>query len=118
MRRAAGPAGTALAYAQVSDGGRSSLVSARTSGFGSVTRLAASTSAWRSTPGWSAGVRGRKPHAAKRGEHRVGNTVTQTDQLIVEPRGANALCPEATVRGSRRRNGVAADDVSFTLIVP
>jgi hypothetical protein len=47
-----------------------------------------------------------------------GNTGTQTDQLIVEPRGANADCSDNTFEVHTYRNGVAANDVSFTLIVP
>ncbi len=103
----------------MSDGGGSSLVSARTSGFSSVTRLAAGTYCLALDAGlvgqaFTAGSPTRPTVASV----EYGNTVTQTDQLIVEPRGANALCPDNTFEVHTYRNGVAADDVSFTLIVP
>lgn len=114
-----GPAGTALAYAQVNDGGGSSLVSARTSGFSGVTRAATGTyclalDAGLAGQAFTAGSPTRPTVASV----EYGNTGTQTDQLIVEPRGANSLCPDNTFEVHTYRNGVDADDVSFTLMVP
>jgi hypothetical protein len=115
-----GPAGTALAYAQVNDGGASSLVVARTSGFSDVTRPAAGTYCLALDAGlvgqaFTAGGDPTRPTVASV-EH--GNTGTQTDQLIVEPRGSNPDCSDNTFEVHTYRNGVAANDVSFTLIVP
>jgi hypothetical protein len=114
-----GPAGTALAYAQVNDGGGSSLVSARTTGFSDVTRVAAGTYCLALDAGlvgqaFAAGNPTRPTVASV----EYGNTDTQTDQLIVEPRGANNLCADNMFEVHTYRNGVDADDVSFTLIVP
>ena len=115
-----GPAGTALAYAQVNDGGASSLVVARTSGFSDVTRAAVGTYCLALDAGlvgqaFTAGGDPTRPTVASV-EH--GNTGTQTDQLIVEPRGSNPDCSDNTFEVHTYRNGVAANDVSFTLIVP
>jgi hypothetical protein len=114
-----GPGGTALAYAQVNDGGGSSLVAARTTGFSGVTRVATGTYCLALDAGlvgqaFTAGTPTRPTVASV----EYGNTDTQTDQLIVEPRGANADCSDNTFEVHTYRNGAAADDVSFTLIVP
>jgi hypothetical protein len=106
-------------YAQVNDGGGSSLVSARTTGFSGVTRPAAGTYCLALDAGlvgqaFAAGSPTRPTVASV----EYGNSGTQTDQLIVEPRGANSLCSDNTFEVHTYRNGVAADDVSFTLIVP
>jgi hypothetical protein len=113
-----GPAGTALAYAQVDDGGPS-FVAQRTSGFNGVTRpdtgqycLALADALVGQA--FSGGVPTRPTVASV----EFGNTGTQTDQLIVEPRGANVLCPANSFEVYTYRNGALANNVSFTLIVP
>jgi hypothetical protein len=114
-----GPAGTALAYAQVNDGGASSLVSQRTSGFSGITRVATGTYCLEPVAAVvGQAFSGGDPTRATVASVEYGNTGTQTDQLIVEPRGATITCPSNTFEVHTYRNGAAADDVSFTLVVP
>jgi hypothetical protein len=115
-----GPAGTALAYAQVNDGGASSLVVARTAGFSDITRVAVGTYCLALDAGlvgqaFTAGGDPTRPTVAS---VEYGNTGTQTGQLIVEPRGSNTDCSDNRFEVHTYRNGVAANDVSFSLIVP
>jgi hypothetical protein len=113
-----GPAGTALAYAQVNDTGPA-FVTQRTSGFNGVTRPAVGQYCLALADALVAqafsGGDATRPTVAS---VEFGNTGTQTDQLIVEPRGANVLCPANTFEVYTYRNGALANDVSFTLIVP
>jgi hypothetical protein len=115
-----GPAGTALAYAQVFPGGASpSFVSARTSGFSAVTRPAVGL--YCLAPNAAVLVQafsGGSPTRPTVASVEYGNTATQTDELIVEVRGANSLCGNNLFEVHTYRNGADADDVAFTLIVP
>jgi hypothetical protein len=113
-----GPAGTALAYAQVNDSGPA-FVAARTSGFSSVTRPAVGLYCLAPNlavlvQAFSAGSPTRPTVASV----EYGNTGTQTDELIVEVRGANSDCGNNLFEVHTYRNGALANDVSFTLIVP
>jgi hypothetical protein len=115
---AQGIAGTALAYAQVNDSGPA-FVSARTSDFDAVTRPAAGRyclqpSAEVIAQAFSGGAPTRPTVATV----EYGNTGTQTDTLIVQSRGTNALCPDNTFEVHTYRNGAVADDVAFSVIVP
>ena len=115
-----GPPGTALAYAQVNDGGATpSFVTDRTFGFSAVTRpggglycLALESALL------DLAFDGGQPFVPTVASVEYGNTGTQTDQLIVEVRGATVDCPVNTFEVHTYRNGVLANDVAFTLIVP
>jgi hypothetical protein len=115
-----GPAGTALAYAQVNDGGATpSFVADRTFGFSAVTRPAGgryclALDAALVDLAFDGGV----PYVPTVASVEYGNTSTQTDQVIVEVRGANVDCPANTFEVYTYRNGALVDDISFTLIVP
>ena len=113
-----GPAGTALAYAQVNDSGPA-FVAARTSGFSAVTRPAGGL--YCLAPNLAVLIRafsGGSPTRPAVASVEYGNTATQTDQVIVEVRGANSECGNNLFEVHTYRNGVLANDVSFTLIVP
>jgi hypothetical protein len=115
-----GVAGTALAYAQVSSTGASSLVSARTSGFVAVTRPATGRYCLQPTPEViaQAFAPNGSPTRPTVASVEYGNTSNQEDQLTVAPRGANNLCPDNTFEVHTYRTGAESDTVSFTLLVP
>jgi hypothetical protein len=113
-----GPAGTALAYAQVNDSGPA-FVTSRTSGFNAVTRPGGGLYCLAPTDAVLAqafiGGEPRRPTVAS---VEYGNTGTQTNELIVEVRGATVDCPLNTFEVHTYRNGALVNDVAFTLIVP
>jgi hypothetical protein len=115
-----GPAGTALAYAQVAPGGATpSFVAARTSGFSAVTRPAGGLYCLAPNDAVLAqAFSGGNPTRPTVASVEYGNTGTQTDQLIVEVRGANNDCGNNLFEVHTYRNGALANDVAFTLIVP
>ena len=115
-----GPAGTALAYAQVNDGGATpSFVADRTFGFSAVTRPAGGRYCLELDAALvDLAFDGGVPYVPTVATVEYGNTGTQTDQVIVEVRGANVDCPANTFEVYTYRNGVLANDIAFTLIVP
>jgi hypothetical protein len=113
-----GVAGTALAYAQVNDSAPS-FVADRTSGFNAVTRPDTGLYCLAPTPEVVAqAFAGGDPTRPTVASVEYGNTGTQTDTLIVETRGTNALCPDNTFEVHTYRNGAATNDMAFTLLVP
>jgi hypothetical protein len=115
-----GPAGSAVAYAQVTPGGASpSFVAPRTSGFSAVTRPAGGLYCLAPDAALVGQVfSGGSPTRPTVASVEYGNSTTQTDQLIVEVRGATVDCPANTFELRTYRNGALANDIAFTLIVP
>jgi hypothetical protein len=110
--------GTALAYAQVNDGGPA-FVADRTSGFSAVTRPAVGLYCLELDAALvDLAFDGGAPYVPTVATVEYGNTGTQTDQVIVEVRGANTLCGNNLFEVHTYRNGADANDVAFTLIVP
>lgn len=113
-----GVAGTALAYAQVNDG-TVGYIAQRTAGFAGLTRPSTGVYCLQPTASVAElafnGVQPTRPTVAS---VEYGNTGTQTDQLIVEPRGGTFDCPGGTFEVRTYRNGALADNVAFNLIVP
>lgn len=116
---AQGPAGTAVAYAQINDAPLE-LVEQRTSGIVSVSRPNTGLYCLTPSPEVLAQTFDDKgqPTRPTVASVEFGNTSTQTDQLIVETRGANNLCPVNTFEVHTYRNGADASSVAFTFIVP
>jgi hypothetical protein len=115
-----GLAGTALAFAQVSPGGANpSFVAERTFGFSAVTRPAGGLYCLALDGALvDLAFSGGQPTVPTVASVEYGNTVTQTDQLIVEVRGANNDCGNNLFEVHTYRNGALVNNVAFTLIVP
>lgn len=113
-----GAAGTALAYAIVQDAGPG-LVKPRTVGFVDVTTPATGVYCLQPTDAVIAqAFTGGQPTRPTVASVEFGNTGTPTDTLSVLPRGASVACPDDTFEVHTYRNGAAAADVAFSLIVP
>jgi hypothetical protein len=112
--------GTALAYAQIFPGGANpSFVAQRTFGFSAVTRPAGGLYCLALDPGLiDLAFDGGDPIVPTVASVEYGNTGTQTDQLIVEVRGANSDCGDDFFEVHTYRNGALSNNVAFTLIVP
>jgi hypothetical protein len=111
--------GTALAYAQVDDGGATpSFVADRTSGFSAVTRTDGRYCLALDADLVDLALDGGVPYVPTVASVEYGNTGGNTAQVIVQVRGANATCPANTFEVFTYRNGALANDVAFTLIVP
>ena len=110
--------GTAVAYAQVNDNPLG-FVAQRTSGFAGLTRPSAGLYCLAPTASVAdVAFDGAQPTRPTVASVEYGNTGTQTDTLIVEPRGGTFTCPGGTFEVRTYRNGALASDVAFTLIVP
>ncbi|NLT06104.1 MAG: hypothetical protein GXY03_07315 [Solirubrobacterales bacterium] len=113
-----GAPGTAVAYAQVNDNPLG-FVAQRTSGFAGLTRPSAGLYCLAPTASVAdVAFDGAQPTRPTVASVEYGNTGTQTDTLIVEPRGGTFTCPGGTFEVRTYRNGALASDVAFTLIVP
>jgi hypothetical protein len=116
-----GPAGTALAYAEVDTMGGTDLsfVAARTSGFSAVTRADQGVYCLAPTAAvvaqaFSAGSPTRPTVASI----ELGNTSADPAGLTVQVRADAQECLPNRFEVITTSDGVAADDISFTLIVP
>jgi hypothetical protein len=113
-----GPPGTALAYAQVDDTGPA-FVADRTSGFSAVTRptgghYCLELDAALVDLAFDGGV----PYVPTVASVEYVNTSGDSDEVTVWVSGAPDDCPANTFEVHTYRNGVLADNVAFTLIIP
>ena len=111
----AGPAGSARAYAQINDSGPA-FVAQRTKGFTAVSRPATGLYCLTVDPATGITV-GTDPSVPTVASVEFGNTTTATAPNV-QVRGSNALCATGQLEVHTFDGAAAADDVSFTLLVP